>query len=41
MAREFEKLNSKAKVKVLDDCGHSVNVEKPDFFIKELENFFG
>lgn len=41
MAREFEKLNSKAKVKVLGDCGHSVNVEKPDFFIKELEDFFG
>ncbi|TYB84106.1 MAG: alpha/beta fold hydrolase [Kosmotoga sp.] len=40
MAREFEKFNGKAKVKVLDDCGHSVNVEKPDFFVKELEGFF-
>ncbi|MEA2066796.1 MAG: alpha/beta fold hydrolase [Thermotogota bacterium] len=41
MAREFEELSSKAKVKILDDCGHSVNVEKPDFFVEELEDFFG
>lgn len=40
MAKEFEELNDKAKVKVLEDCGHSVNVEKPDFFVNELEAFF-
>ncbi|MFO7882146.1 MAG: alpha/beta fold hydrolase [Kosmotogaceae bacterium] len=40
MAREFEELNDKAQVRVLEDCGHSVNVEKPDYFMKELEDFF-
>ncbi|WP_287924537.1 alpha/beta fold hydrolase [Kosmotoga pacifica] len=39
MAREFEQVMKNAKVEVIPDCGHSVNVEKPDLFLEKLYEF--
>ena len=40
MAEEFLELNPGAEVEVVEACGHSVNVEKPDFFTDRLIEFF-
>lgn len=39
MAREFEKVMKNATVEIIPDCGHSVNVEKPDLFMQKLIDF--
>lgn len=41
MALEFSRLSKNAHVEVVEDCGHSVNVEKPEFFVGKLSEFFG
>ncbi|OAA31823.1 hypothetical protein AT15_03055 [Kosmotoga arenicorallina S304] len=39
MAREFEKVMKNATVEIIPDCGHSVNVEKPELFLQKLIDF--
>jgi len=38
--RQFEELMPNTTLKIYEDCGHSINVEKPVIFSEELVRFF-
>ena len=39
MVRQFEELMPNTTLKIYEDCGHSINVEKPVIFTEELVRF--